>query len=64
MRLECEFKYPGIYAVDPAETLRQLVSRVGGLSPYAYLFGSAFTRESTRVFQQKLLETTINHFER
>ena len=64
VRLEGEFKNPGIYAVEPAETLRQLVSRVGGLSPNAYLFGAEFTRESTRVFQQKKLEETINRLER
>ena len=64
VRLEGEFKNAGIYAVEPGETLRQLVSRVGGLSPNAYLFGAEFTRESTRVFQQKKLEETINRLER
>ena len=64
VRLEGEFKNPGIYAVEPVETLRQLVSRVGGLSPNAYLFGAEFTRESTRVFQQKKLEEAINRLQR
>jgi protein involved in polysaccharide export with SLBB domain len=64
VRLEGEFRNPGIYAVEPGETLRQLVSRVGGLSPNAYLFGAEFMRESTRVFQQKQLEETINRLER
>ncbi len=64
VRLEGEFKNPGIYAVEPAETLRQLVSRVGGLSPNAYLFGAEFTRESTRAFQQKKLEESISRLER
>ena len=64
VRLQGEFNNSGIYAVEPGETLRQLVSRVGGLSPNAYLFGAEFTRESTRVFQQKQLEEAINRLER
>jgi protein involved in polysaccharide export with SLBB domain len=63
VRLEGEFKNPGIYAVEPAETLRQLVSRVGGLSPNAYLFGAEFTRESNRIYQQRKLEEAINRLE-
>jgi len=64
VRLEGEFVNAGIYRVEPGETLRQLVARVGGLSPNAYLFGAEFTRESNRVFQQKKLEETINRLER
>lgn len=64
VRLEGEFKNPGIYSVEPGETLPQLVARVGGLSPNAYLFGAEFTRESTRIYQQKKLEEAINRLER
>jgi protein involved in polysaccharide export with SLBB domain len=57
VRLEGEFASAGIYSVFPGETLRHLVQRAGGLTPEAYLFGSEFTRESTRrVQQQRLLE--------
>ena len=64
VRLEGEFANPGIYAVEPGETLRQLVARVGGLSPNAYLFGAEFTRESNRVYQQKKLDEAVNRLER
>lgn len=64
VRLEGEFAHPGIYRVEHGETLRQLVARVGGLSPNAYLFGAELTRESNRVFQQKKLEETVNRLER
>jgi protein involved in polysaccharide export with SLBB domain len=50
--------------VEPGETLRQLVARVGGLSPNAYLFGAEFTRETTRIYQQKKLEEAVNRLER
>ena len=64
VRLEGEFAHPGIYRVEPGETLRQLVARVGGLSPNAYLFGAEFTRESNRIYQQKKLEEAVNRLER
>lgn len=51
VRLEGEFASAGVYRVKPGETLRQLVARVG-LAKDAYLYGSEFTRESTRVVQQ------------
>ncbi len=55
VRLEGEFTAAGTYSVSPGETLRQLVSRAGGLSSNAYLYGSQFSRESTRVLQQQRL---------
>lgn len=64
VRLEGEVAVPGIYQVQPGETLRQLLARVGGLSPNAYLYGAEFTRESTRAFQQKRLDEAIDQMER
>ncbi|MEO6802233.1 MAG: SLBB domain-containing protein [Granulicella sp.] len=55
VRLEGEFNASGTYSVSPGETLRQLVARVGGLTNKAYLYGSQFSRESTRVLQQQRL---------
>jgi protein involved in polysaccharide export with SLBB domain len=63
VRLEGEFKQAGIYSVLPGETLRQLVARAGGLTPEAYLFGSNFTRESTRVLQQLRLNDYLQNLE-
>jgi protein involved in polysaccharide export with SLBB domain len=45
-----------VYTVQPGETFRQLVERAGGLTPNAYLYGSEYTRESTRVMQQARLD--------
>ena len=63
VRLEGEFKQGGIYSVLPGETLPQLVARAGGLTPQAYLFGSNFTRESTRVLQQARLDDYLQNLE-
>jgi protein involved in polysaccharide export with SLBB domain len=63
VRLEGEFKQAGIYSVLPGESLRQLVERAGGLTPDAYLFGSNFTRESTRILQQLRLNDYLQNLE-
>lgn len=60
VRLEGEFVSSGVYSVLPGETLRQLVRRAGGLSPDAYLYGSEFTRESTRRVQQQRLNEYVD----
>lgn len=56
IRLEGEFKHAGVYSAEPGETLRQLVQRAGGITDQAYLYGSQFTRESTRRQQQLRLD--------
>jgi protein involved in polysaccharide export with SLBB domain len=43
--------------------LPQLVARAGGFTPQAYLFGSNFTRESTRVLQQLRLNDYLQNLE-
>ncbi len=61
VRLEGEFVASGIYSVEAGETLRHLLRRAGGLTPDAYLYGSEFTRQSTkRVQQQRLNEFADN----
>jgi protein involved in polysaccharide export with SLBB domain len=64
VRLEGEFNSSGVHQIVPGETLRQLVARVGGLASNAYLFGAQFTRESTRVQQEKSLDDALNRLER
>lgn len=59
VRLEGEIKSPGIYKVQPGETLRDLVMRAGGLTQDAYLFASEFTRESVQKEQQRSLDEMI-----
>jgi protein involved in polysaccharide export with SLBB domain len=57
--LDGEFVHAGVYSAEPGETLRQLVSRAGGLTSKAYLYGSEFTRESTRTIQQARLDEYV-----
>jgi len=54
-----EFAHSGVYTVTPGETLRQLVERAGGLTGDAYLYGSEFTRQSTRAAQQARIDEYV-----
>jgi protein involved in polysaccharide export with SLBB domain len=61
--LEGELNFAGVYQAQPGETLRQLITRVGGPTPQAYLFGAEFMRESTRKNQEERLSQAILQFE-
>jgi protein involved in polysaccharide export with SLBB domain len=59
VRLDGEVAHAGMYIVQPGETLRQLVERAGGVTSNAYLYGSDFTRESTRIMQQARIDEYV-----
>ncbi len=63
VRIEGEVASPGIYQALPGETLPQLITRVGGLTPQAYLYGAEFTRESVRKQQQQNLDQVVRRLE-
>lgn len=63
VRVEGEVAAPGFYQVKAGETLPQLLARLGGVTPNAYLYGAEFTRESVRQQQQKNLDTVIRRLE-
>jgi protein involved in polysaccharide export with SLBB domain len=56
VKLEGEFSGAGVYSVRPGETLRELLTDAGGLTPDAYLFASEFTRDSVRRLQRERLQ--------
>jgi polysaccharide biosynthesis/export protein len=63
VRLEGEFEQAGVYQAQPGETLRQLVVRVGGITPAAYLFGAELNREATRRDQEARLKQAVDQLE-
>jgi protein involved in polysaccharide export with SLBB domain len=64
VRLEGEIRSAGVYTVRAGETLEQLVSRAGGLTPQAYIYGAEFMRESTRREQQVRLDRLLQDWDR
>lgn len=64
VRLEGEFAVAGVYELKEGETLQQLIARVGGFTPSAYLYGAEFTRESAREAQQQQLDAFTDRLER
>lgn len=64
VRLEGEFLAAGVYRLEANETLRQLITRVGGTTPGAYIYGTQLSRESTRIQQQEKLDELVARLER
>lgn len=63
VRVQGEVRAPGIYQIRAGETLPQLIERVGGVTPEAYLFGTEFAREETRRQQQLALDEAVTRLE-
>lgn len=63
VRLQGEVKAPGIYQLQPGETLRHLVARAGGVTSRAYLYGTEVSRVSVKEQQVKNLDTIIRQME-
>jgi protein involved in polysaccharide export with SLBB domain len=59
VRIGGEVNAPGVYRVNPGETLRSVVERAGGLTSHSYLYASQLTRVSTRQAQEEQLRLSI-----
>jgi protein involved in polysaccharide export with SLBB domain len=63
LELSGEFVHPGIYSVSARDTLRSVVARAGGLTERAYLYGSTYTRKSTRALEQQQLNEYVDRLD-
>jgi polysaccharide biosynthesis/export protein len=61
--LEGEVGAPGIYQLQPGESLKQLIVRAGGFTPQAYVYGLDFSREETRQRQRENLQQAMTRLE-
>jgi polysaccharide biosynthesis/export protein len=60
VRVSGEVSAPGVYRMNPNETLRDVVSRAGGLTSHSYLYGATLTRASTRALQERQLNEAVD----
>jgi protein involved in polysaccharide export with SLBB domain len=63
VRVEGEVNAPGVYQMTAGENLQALLSRAGGPTSNAYLFGTAFYREQVRKEQAANLERAVRRLE-
>lgn len=64
VQISGEVKAPGVYRMEPNETLRDAVIRAGGLASHAYLYGAELLRESAREEQRKRLSQMVERMQR
>ena len=61
--LEGEVASPGVYQLQPGDTLQSVIARAGGFTAQAYLYGLEFSREETRQRQRENLTAAIVRLE-
>ena len=59
VRIDGEVVRPGVYRLEGNETLKDLVSRAGGIAPHGYLYAAQFTRESVRIAQDAKIQQYV-----
>ncbi len=64
VRVGGEVNAPGVYRVNPGDTLRDVVQKAGGLTEHSYLYASIFTRASTRAAQEAQLQQSAQQMQR
>jgi protein involved in polysaccharide export with SLBB domain len=63
VRVEGEVKVPGVYQMTAGDTLQTLITKAGGPTGNAYLFGTGFYREEVRKEQQQNLQRAADRLE-
>ena len=64
VRVGGEVNAPGVYRVNPGDTLRKVVESAGGLTSHSYLYASQLTRISTRKVQEEQLKLSIDRMQK
>lgn len=64
VRVSGEVRQSGVFQLKKGETLRELVSRLGGATDNGYIYAMKLNRESVRRMQQAKLDDAADRFER
>ena len=64
VRVSGEVKQSGVFQLKKGETLRELVTRLGGATDNGYIYAMTLNRESVRRLQQAKLDEAADRFER
>jgi polysaccharide export outer membrane protein len=56
VNLKGEVRFPGTYTIQPGETLHSVVDRAGGLTQFAFVEGSVFTRRELKTREQEQID--------
>jgi polysaccharide biosynthesis/export protein len=62
--LRGEMRFPGPYTIRRGETLKSVINRAGGLTPYAFPEGSVFTRDELKRREQQQLDLLADRMQR
>lgn len=60
VEVQGEVMFPGIYTLLPGETLIDVMTRAGGLTPHAYPLGAIFSRQQLRDLEQQRITELKN----
>ena len=64
VRVDGEVNHNGVFELEHGETLRHLLTRLGGITEKGYVFGIKLNRESIRKAQQAKIDESIDRYER
>jgi protein involved in polysaccharide export with SLBB domain len=64
VRVSGEVNVPGVYRIQPGETLRRVVEQAGGLTEHSYLYASQLNRASTRIAEEQQLRISTSQMQR
>jgi len=64
VRIGGEVNAPGVYRVNPGQTLRDLVQMAGGLTSHSYIYATVLTRVSARRAEQEQLRISTDKMQK
>ncbi len=64
VRVDGEVKQSGVFELQKGETLRALLTRIGGITDKGYVYGTKIKRESVRIQQQAKIDEAVDRYEK